>query len=258
MRQHFLPLLVVAFVGWLLYLNNVDAPTEKSSRQQVSLAKATPKQNAKEESKIATIPASQEKPVVYRFVATNLENDIVDALACVEGFRANPYFSGIWCVGYGSGRYADGSPVTRYSHAVSKQEARQCVIAHLRKCVHPVIQREVKRNLSDGEYIACAMVIYNIGDGAFQKSSFLRSINSGASAQECAQKLALYNKAGGVVNSTLQKRRWLEGAIFCGYITPDDIRQSSSVYDVRLADLYKGNRLDYSHIAVRKFLDRAS
>jgi len=249
MKQHLLPLLVVAFVGWLLYLNNVDAPTEKSSRQPdiVCVQKTTQK----------AVVAERQAPV-KTYVATHLEDDIVDALACVEGFRANPYFSGIWCVGYGSGRYADGSVVTQHSHAVSKQEARQCAIAHLRRCVHPVIKRNVNRKLSDGEYIACAMFIYNVGDGAFEKSSFLRSINSGASAQECAQKLALYNKIGGSVSSTLQKRRWLEGAIFCGYITPYDIRKMSSVYDVSLADLYNGYQLDYSHMAVRKFLKHSS
>ena len=249
MKQHLLPLLVVAFVGWLLYLNNVDAPTEKSSRQPdiVCVQKTTQK----------AVVAERQAPV-KTYVATSLENDIVDALALVEGFRANPYYSGNWCVGYGSSRYADGSIVTKSGHAVSKQEAKQCVIAHLRRCVHPVIKRAVNRNLSDGEYIACAMFIYNVGDGAFEKSSFLRSINNSASAQECAQKLALYNKTGGSVSATLQKRRWLEGAIFCGYITPHNVRKMSSAYDISLADLYNGYELDYSYTTVRKFLKHAS
>lgn len=248
MKQHLLPLLVVVFVGWLLYVNNVDAPTEKSPRQPniVSVQESKPK-----------VVAEKQAPV-QTYVATNLENDIIDAIACVEGFTATPCLSGIWCVGYGSSRYADGSVVTKYSHAVSKQEARQCVIAHLRRCVHPVINKKVKRKLSDGEYITCAMVIYNIGDGAFEKSSFLKAINSGASAQECAQKLALYNKTGGSVSSTLQKRRWLEGAIFCGYITPNDIRKMSGVYDVSLADLYNGQQLDYRYATVKKFLKHSS
>ena len=254
MRQHFLPLLVVCFVGLLLYVNNVDASTEKSSRQQISQQVSAPKQSSLV---ITTVPKKQ-KPSVKEYVATHLENDIADAIACVEGFRANPYYSGVWCVGYGSGRYADGSVVTKYSHAVSRQEAKQCVIAHIRKYVDPVIDKNVRKKLSDGERIACAMFIYNVGDGAFEKSSFLRLINSGASAQECAQALALFNKAGGSVNATLQKRRWLEGAIFCGYITPCDIRKMSSVYHANLADLYNGSQLDYSHASIKKFLKHAS
>ena len=260
MNKNILPLLVVCFVGYLLYLNNTsstdeDEPVQYAQAQQTEVSGA---KNIPQSRESARRSRSYVPPVRYKSSA--LEEDIIKAIICVEGFTSVPKWTGAWSVGYGSSYYADGTPVTRYGHSVSRQEARDCLIAHLRKHVYPVIRQNVRRKLSDNEYISCCMFIYNVGDGAFLSSSFLKALNNKSSPIICAQKMALYNKVNGSVWSALQKRRWLEGAILCGYISPSHIRsmRPNHIYGSRLAALYDDGRLDYSPGTIRYFLRRCS
>lgn len=60
--------------------------------------------------------------------------------------------------------------------------------------------------LTDGQYIAFVSLTYNIGVGAFCKSTAARLINAGDMAGACAQ-ISRWDKAGGMRLPGLVKRR---------------------------------------------------
>lgn len=72
--------------------------------------------------------------------------------------------------------------------------------AGMRRCL-----REPDK-LTDGQYVAFLSLTYNIGVGAFCKSTAARMINAGDMAGACAQ-ISRWNRAGGVVWPGLTKRR---------------------------------------------------
>lgn len=75
----------------------------------------------------------------------------------------------------------------------------------------------VKVHVSQNQFDALTSLCFNIGIGAFQKSSLLRKLNAGDYAG-CAQGFASWNKSGGKVSKGLVRRRAAEIAIFH---TPD-------------------------------------
>lgn len=68
------------------------------------------------------------------------------------------------------------------------------------------------QKVPDKVYIAAASLTYNIGSGAFCKSSVARYINSGELKKAC-DAILLYNRAGGKVVQGLKNRRAQEHKI---------------------------------------------
>lgn len=230
MNKQILPLSVIALICWLFYLNN-RTPDNK-------------------------LPVREKQTDFRTYDINDAENDVIDCIAYAEGFSSKPYYCGTWSVGYGTTRYADGSEVTQYSRSITRAEARQCLVSHLRKHVFPTVRRNIRRSLTYGEFIGCCMFICNVGEGNFENSSFLRALNNHSPSFVCAEKMALYNKVRGATSSGLQKRRWLEGAVFCGHISPDDIRhrQNNDIYNYNVSFLYKNGQPDFTPNVVRTFL----
>lgn len=234
--KQIIPLCVVGFIVWLLCLNNSHDET---------FEKTTP------------VKVSQKE--TNAFDSTDLIDDIVECICYVEGYSAKPYYCGAWSVGFGTTRYTDGSPVTQYSKSLNRTEARQALVAHLEKCAFPAIKRNISRDIKRSNYIGCCMFICSVGEGRFEESSLPETINRGASDEECAEIIAQYVRIHGDVSSGLKKRRWLEGAIYCGYITADDIRKlkPAAVYSCSLAKLYRHGVPDYRQSTISNFLKEA-
>lgn len=234
MNKQILPISVLVLIGYLLYLNNCRSDPNLSEDKK------------------------HKQQTFQDYHTSSAENDILACIAYVEGFSSRPYYCGAWSVGYGTTRYADGSPVTPYSRSLTRDEARRCLLVHLRRAVFPAIRRNVKRPLTYGEFVSCCMFVCNVGEGNFESSSFLKALNSKSPASVCAERLALYNKVKGTTSAGLQKRRWLEGAVFCGYVSPDDIkrRRQSDIYNYGVSFFYRNGRPDFSPYVVKTFLHK--
>ena len=129
----------------------------------------------------------------------------------------------VWTEGYGRAmRRPDGSFMTSknttkaqaYAAATIKTEAQAQValaedLAKFSKRIAPFI----KVPLNSNQFSACVSLSYNIGDGAFSKSSVLRYINAKDFAN-AAKSFASWNKGGGKVLPGLVKRRAEETSLF--------------------------------------------
>jgi lysozyme len=67
--------------------------------------------------------------------------------------------------------------------------------------------------LYQGQYDASVSLVYNIGEGAFAKSTALKKINAGRHEEVPAQ-IKRWNKAGGKVVKGLERRREAEAALY--------------------------------------------
>ena len=132
-----------------------------------------------------------------------------------EGFKAKAYIcpAGVLTVGYGTTNRAGlpGVNITRDT-VVTEAKAEAWLLAGLDKfgaSIRPMIKAPINEN----QYGAFLSLAYNIGPGAFAKSSALRKFNAGDIAG-AADAILLWNKAGGKVMRGLQRRRSAERALF--------------------------------------------
>lgn len=129
-----------------------------------------------------------------------------------EGFRAKAYQDpvGIWTIGYGEtgARAKPGATVTE-SEAADWLSNRLLNIATR-------IGRLVDVGLLPYEMAALLSFVYNVGDGAFAKSTMRKLINAGTDPNQVAAQFTRWNKAGGKVLPGLVKRREAERRLFLG------------------------------------------
>jgi lysozyme len=132
-----------------------------------------------------------------------------------EGFRASPYqcSAGVWTIGIGTTRYADGSPVTERSPDVTEAQALLLLKDYVQKQIEPELSELVGDLVNRNQYDALVSFIYNIGMGAFKKSTMLRCIQA-RMLPEAAVEFLRWNRAGGKVLAGLIARRKDEKALF--------------------------------------------
>jgi lysozyme len=131
-----------------------------------------------------------------------------------EGFRAKAYKDtvGVWTIGYGTTAAAGVGIDPRPGMEITEAEAEW----YLQKAVAKFADRiepKIKRGINDNQFGAFVSLAYNIGPGAFLKSSALRHFNAG-DTDRAANAILLFNKAGGKVLKGLVRRREAERALF--------------------------------------------
>jgi lysozyme len=139
-----------------------------------------------------------------------------EALALIkafEGFRGKAYRcpAGVWTVGYGHTSMA-GPPDVRPGLRMSKGEAA-AVLAKDVDAFARDIGALIRVQLNDNQFGALVSFAYNVGVGAFRKSSVLSAVNAGE-MDKVPRRLNLWVKAGGRTLPGLMKRRAAEGALF--------------------------------------------
>ncbi len=205
-------------------------------------------------------------PTLNKYASKNgqrlcqIENKIVAMIALMENYEAYPYMSGgAATIGYGSCYKPNGMPVTMRDAPIDKTTARLYTQAHLRKDVFPAIEKYVHKDLDDGQLMAVSAFIYAVGSANFaglgyddhgrkrQPSEFLKAVNSGKSDFECARKLSGWKTAGGgILHEGLLKRRWLEMALYCHRLEPQELLDMTpgGHFNLAVRDLYKHGRAD--------------
>jgi lysozyme len=130
-----------------------------------------------------------------------------------EGFRAEAYRcpAGVWTIGYGHTSQA-GPPRVRPGMIMSEAEARRVLAGDVRIFAEDV-RAALTREVSPEQFSALVSFAFNVGSGAFRRSSVLRAVNAGAFA-DVPQRLALWVKADGRTLEGLVRRRKAEGEMF--------------------------------------------
>ena len=215
---------------------------------------------------------TDEKLPTVQFLSENnnsglsVEDELIICIAYVENFYSQSYFCGArWTIGYGSTIYANGSRVQSGEH-ISMLAAQNCARTHLRRRVFPYINKYVKRELSRAEIIGTSLFIYNVGAGNFASSAFLKAVNRGEDPVECVRRMTEFTKSAGKEAPGLLKREWVQGAIYCGYITPYDLLElkPAGFYNYGVDEYYSGNHRSwdgyynpkYSSNDIKKFLHK--
>jgi lysozyme len=137
----------------------------------------------------------------------------LDLIKQWEGFRAKAYRcpAGVWTIGFGHTSMA-GKPDVKQGMVISKAEGERILLNDL-KVYEAGVRSVIKVNLTPNQYSAAVSLCYNIGVGAFRRSSVARFCNRGQ-WKNAADAFALWNKAGGRVLPGLVRRRAAEAALF--------------------------------------------
>ncbi len=153
----------------------------------------------------------------------------IDLIKEFEGFRAEAYKDavGVWTIGYGTTDRAGVGIVPHPGMVISKDEAE----FYLQKAVQKFasqIAPKITAPINENEFGAFVSLAYNIGPGAFARSSSLRHFNAGDKGRAAAN-ILLWNKAGGKVLRGLVRRREAERVLFLTPVapTPPDVEPAA-------------------------------
>lgn len=149
----------------------------------------------------------------------NVNQAAVDLVKEFEGFRANAYKDavGVLTIGYGTTAMAGVGIKPSLGMTISKSDAEAYLHEALDKFANQIAP-SITAPINENEFGAFVSLAYNIGPGAFKKSSALRLFNAGEK-EGAAKAILLWNKAGGKVLKGLTRRREAERKLF---LTPVD------------------------------------
>ena len=136
-------------------------------------------------------------------------------IAQFEGLRLKAYkdTGGIWTIGYGSTKDPyTGKPV-KEGDIISRETALD--LLNKDKGQRQVaIRKLLKVPVTANQLSALTSLAYNIGLGAFQRSTLLRLLNQKAAIQQVADQFLRWNKVNNVEVKGLTNRRILERELF--------------------------------------------
>jgi len=115
--------------------------------------------------------------------------------------------AGVWTIGYG---HTDG---VRLGQRITAQEAEECLRRDL-KVAQSCINASVKRPLSQGQYDALVSFCFNVGCGAFLRSTLLRMVKADPSDVLIRDEFLKWNRAGVKVLDGLTARRREEADMY--------------------------------------------
>jgi lysozyme len=124
---------------------------------------------------------------------------------------------GIPTIGYGSTYNYDAKRKVRLGDSITQEKAVEWLRKETKSIV-PKIKALVKVPINQNQLDSLTSFVYNVGIGAFQSSTLLRLLNSGAPKEEVAAQFDRWNK--GTVNGEkvvlpgLVRRRKEEKALF--------------------------------------------
>jgi len=136
-------------------------------------------------------------------------------IAKFEGLELEAYkdSAGIWTIGYGNTRNPyTGLPI-KQGDKITKKEALDW-LRITTTAVEADVKRLVKVPINTNQRLALASLVFNIGAGAFARSTLLRLLNSGAEKSAIAAQFLRWNKVNGKEVKGLTNRRKAEAELF--------------------------------------------
>jgi lysozyme len=127
-----------------------------------------------------------------------------------EGLELNAYLdsANVWTIGYGNTFYPNGVKV-KQGDKITKEQADFLFPLILKKFENGV-KKLVTSNINQNQFDSLVSLAYNIGLGAFARSSVLSKVNKNPSDATIKNSFAAWNKAGGKVLKGLVRRRLAE------------------------------------------------
>lgn len=152
-----------------------------------------------------------------------------------EGLRLDAYqdSAGVWTIGYGSTKYADGTPV-RQGDMLQSNAAADALFRETLREYESAVSRSVLVPLSQPQFDALVSLAYNIGTQAFRDSTLLKRLNTHDYAG-AANEFLRWNKAGGQALEGLRRRREAERALF---LSGTDTRPNDAMAGFDLPNLH--------------------
>ena len=131
-----------------------------------------------------------------------------------EGCKLTAYqdVAGVWTIGYGTTANAGVGIEPHEGMTITELEATKLLHKTIDNFAPAVFSR-ITVPVTANEFGACLSLAYNIGLGAFAKSTVLRELNKGNKAGASAA-FHMWNKAGGKVVKGLAARRDAEIELF--------------------------------------------
>lgn len=135
-----------------------------------------------------------------------------------EGFRANLYndSAGHCTIGYGTLVHrgnCNGSEPGEYLAGISKDRATELLLQKARQ-FEDVINDSVKVSLNQNQFDALVSFVYNVGAGAFGRSTLLKKVNANLADRVIRAELMRWVRADGKVLPGLVKRRERESELY--------------------------------------------
>lgn len=131
-----------------------------------------------------------------------------------EGFRSIAYLcpARVWTIGYGNTFYQDGRKV-KQGDRITTQEAERLLKITVESFAEQV-SKLIKVPVTSNQFSALVSLAYNIGVGAFARSTLLSLLNARKNKQEVAIQFLRWDKAGGKTLYGLTRRREREMQLF--------------------------------------------
>lgn len=150
-----------------------------------------------------------------------VNQETIDLIKRWEGCKLKAYkdVAGIWTVGYGltsRAGFIEVGPETTLTQEEADWYLEQVVNDFANK-IRPMITAPI----TDNQFGAFVSLAYNIGTGAFKKSSALRRFNDGQ-IMEVPAAMRMWKKAGGKVVQGLVNRREAEIKLFLTPVVPNE------------------------------------
>lgn len=110
----------------------------------------------------------------------NISDEGLKELRASEGLRLQAYrdTGGVWTIGFGATSYENGEPV-KEGDEITVMRAEELLRWHADNTAATPVRRNVKIVLNQDQFDALCSLVYNIGAGAFAKSTLLRKLNEG-------------------------------------------------------------------------------
>jgi lysozyme len=137
----------------------------------------------------------------------------INLLSSFEGCELAAYLcpAKVWTIGFGTTVYPSGVKVKK-GDACTLEQAKKFKANDLKR-FEKTVNDLVKVSLTQNQFDALVSLAYNIGTGAFEKSTLLKKLNAG-DYQGAADQFTVWNKGGGKVLQGLVNRRAKERELF--------------------------------------------
>lgn len=132
-----------------------------------------------------------------------------------EGVRLKAYkcSAGVWTIGIGSTRYEDGSPV-KAGDVLPSEPAAYALFRNTVGQYEGVVNRLAKKPLKQNQFDALVSLAYNIGVGAYAKSTVAKRVANDPADPSIRNGFLMWVKAGGRVVNGLVRRREAEANLY--------------------------------------------
>lgn len=137
-----------------------------------------------------------------------ISNEGLELIKEAEGLRLKAYKcpAGVWTIGYGhTGGVRAGQTIT----LAKAEELLRCDVEWAERAVN-----DTRVPLRQTQFDALVSLVFNIGAGAFAKSSLRRKLVAGAADKVVASEFLKWKYSRGQILPALLKRRQKEAALF--------------------------------------------